>query len=58
VLWQFRIADCGFEKTKSMEHGAWSKKSEVRSQTTDYRWFKALNVEPQNKEPQKCVMIT
>jgi hypothetical protein len=41
-----------------MEHGAKSKNSEVRSQRTDYRWFKVLNIEPQNKEPQNDEVIT
>ena len=36
----------------------WDMRSEVRSQTTEDRWFKALNIEPQNKEPQNDEVIT
>ena len=46
-------------------HRAWSKylevrgqRSEVRSQRIDYRWFKVLNIERQNKEPQNDEVVT
>ena len=35
-----------------------SQRSEVRSQRIDYRWFKVLNIERQNKEPQNDEAIT
>jgi len=41
-----------------MGHGAGSKKSEVGGQKSDGRWFKVLNIEQQNKEPQNDEVIT
>jgi hypothetical protein len=30
----------------------------IRGRKSDDRWFKALNIEPQNKEPQNDEVIT
>jgi hypothetical protein len=48
---------------KGIEHGDKARKArkgraEGRGQTTDDRWFKVLNIEQQNKEPQNDEVIT
>ena len=41
----------GSRQQRSMEH-------RFRGQRTDDRWFKVLNIEPQNKKPQNDEVIT
>jgi len=46
------------QTTEGRGHRVRNQESGVRGQRTDDRWFKVLNIEQQNKEPQNDEVIT